>query len=156
MSQLKVKVVFPQGGRVNEVPGGTDITILRGTDTGGLFAIGQQINEPGSGPPLHCHRREDETFFIIEGEYEFLIGGRFLRLPTGCTVFGPRGVPHTFRSVGPGRGRIQVTITPAGFEQMFDELGALAEFGPPDPEQFVAVAKKYGVDILGPPSWPGG
>ena len=88
---------------------------------------------------------------MLEGEYEFRVGEQTFRAGPGTFVFGPRGIPHTFKCVGPGPGKIQVIISPPGFEAFFEELDVLARQGPPDRGQVVALAGKYGVDFLGPP-----
>jgi hypothetical protein len=66
-------------------------------------------------------------------------------------VFGPRGIAHTFKCLSPNPGKIQVIISPPGFEAFFEELDVLARRGPPDMGQVVALAANYGVEILGPP-----
>jgi hypothetical protein len=50
-----------------------------------------------------------------------------------------------------GPGRIQVIISPPGFEAFFEELDVLARQGSPDMGAVVALAGKYGVEFLGPP-----
>jgi quercetin dioxygenase-like cupin family protein len=150
----RVKIVPPGAGKTRNVLGETATSILTGEDTGGAYAVGEQVNLPGGGPPLHKHHREDEGFYILEGEYDFHVGDRVIRASPGTYLFAPRGIPHTFRCVGPGRGRLQVTITPAGLERFFEELSALASAGPPEMGAFIALAQQYELEILGPP--PGG
>ena len=41
--------------------------------TGGAYALFEVATPPGAGPPPHIHHREDEVFYVLEGEYEFLI-----------------------------------------------------------------------------------
>jgi hypothetical protein len=79
------------------------------------------------------------------------VGEQTFRAGPGTFVFGPRAIPHTFRCVGSGPGKIQVIISPPGFEAFFEEVDVLARQGPPDMGQVVALAGKYGVDFLGPP-----
>ncbi|MFL6085518.1 MAG: cupin domain-containing protein [Mycobacterium sp.] len=47
-------------------------------------------------PPPHRHRREDEIFCVLEGEYEFVVGDRTIPATAGSVVYGPRNIPHTF------------------------------------------------------------
>jgi quercetin dioxygenase-like cupin family protein len=100
---------------------------------------------------LHRHSREDEGFFVLAGEYELRVGEQTFRAAPGTFVFGPRGLAHTFRCLGPGPGKILVIISPPGFAALFEELDVLARQGTPDRGQVVALAGKYGLEILGPP-----
>jgi mannose-6-phosphate isomerase-like protein (cupin superfamily) len=114
-------------------------------------AVQQQATQPGGGPPLHRHSREDEGFFVLEGEYDIRVGEQTFRAGPGTFVFGPRGIAHTFKCVGTGPGKIQVIISPPGFETFFEEVNMLARQGPPDKGQGEDLAGKYGVEFLGPP-----
>lgn len=151
MDQGSAKVVRPGAGRTVDVLGDRVRLVLGGADTGGAYAIVEQASEPGSGPPLHLHHREEEAFYILEGEYEFKVGEQVIRATSGTYLFAPRGIPHTFKCVGTMSGRVQATITPAGFENFFVEVSGLAAQGPPDLEKVVALARTYGLEILGPP-----
>jgi hypothetical protein len=107
------------------------------------------------------HTREDEWFYILEGELAFWVGGRRMDAPAGAFVYGPRGIPHTFM-VTSAEARFLVGVEPAGFE---DFVRALAEpartralppqtVQPPDPVRLTAVAAEYGIEVLGPPGIP--
>jgi quercetin dioxygenase-like cupin family protein len=88
---------------------------------------------------------------VLEGEYEFRVGDQTVRAAPGTFVFGPRGIPHTFKCVGNRAGKVQVIISPPGFENFFEELDVLAKEGPPKMGQVIALAQNYGVEVLGPP-----
>ena len=149
--KAKPKIVPPGAGKALHVLGDVVTSLVVGADTGGAYAVQQQATGPGGGPPLHRHSREDEGFFVLAGEYEFRVGEQTFRAAPGTFVFGPRGIPHTFKCLGPNPGKIQVIISPPGFEAFFEELDVLARRGPPDMGQVVALAANYGVEILGPP-----
>ena len=40
--------------------------------TGGAYSLFEVSTQPGVGPPPHVQHREDECFYVLEGEYEFL------------------------------------------------------------------------------------
>jgi quercetin dioxygenase-like cupin family protein len=113
---------------------------------------------PGGGSPPHVHSREDETFYVVEGEFEFLVAGAPIRLKAGEHLFAPRDVPHNFRNVGSEPGKMIITATPAGLENFFSEIGTKLSSRddapvPPSPDdiaRLVATAPKYGLKILGP------
>ena len=43
---------------------------IHGRDTNGTISTIESYDPPGGGPPPHIHHREDETFQILEGEFE--------------------------------------------------------------------------------------
>ena len=129
--------------------------------TDGRVAVIEHLAPQGAGSPLHVHRREDEWFYVIEGELTFWVGGRVIQATTGSFVYGPRDVPHTF-VVSSAEARFLLVTEPAGFENF---MRALAEpagtrtlppapSGPPDFERLVSIAAEYGLEILGPPGIP--
>jgi quercetin dioxygenase-like cupin family protein len=102
---------------------GIAITIrLHGRDTGGVLSVIESVDQPGGSPPPHIHHREDETFQVLEGEFEFTCGGQTLTARKGATIFAPRGVPHSYRWVGHTPGRLMAILTPAGFEDFSRKL----------------------------------
>ena len=76
---------------------------------------------PGGGPPLHIHTREDETFYVLDGEVEFLLGEETVTARRGDFVNIPRGTVHRFINTGTDTARLVLTFTPAGIEQWFAE-----------------------------------
>jgi mannose-6-phosphate isomerase-like protein (cupin superfamily) len=118
-------------------------------DTGGEYALLHGLTPPGHGTPLHRHHREDEGFLVLAGEYEIRLGDRVVPARAGDFVFGPRGLPHLYRNVRSSPGRIQVLISPAGFEQFFLEAARMTSNGRPDMGRVVALAReKFEVDVL--------
>jgi mannose-6-phosphate isomerase-like protein (cupin superfamily) len=122
---------------------------LSGEDTGGRYALLEDVTPPGGGTPLHVHHREDEGFYILEGHYRFEAAGKTLEAQAGDFVFVPRDVPHRFRNIGATTGTILLTLEPAGLEVFFRELAAVP--GPPDPAKVAPIFARYGLELLGPP-----
>jgi mannose-6-phosphate isomerase-like protein (cupin superfamily) len=81
--------------------------------TGGAYALFEATTQPGAEPPPHVHHREDEAFYVLEGEYQFLVGGETLSAE-GSLLYVPKGTLHANRSVGEGVGRMLLTQTPGG------------------------------------------
>jgi quercetin dioxygenase-like cupin family protein len=62
--------------------------------------------EPGfEGPEPHTHDDHVDSFYVLDGEAEFLVDGETLLLGPGSFVAAPPGVEHTF-AVGPGPSRL--------------------------------------------------
>ena len=124
--------------------------------TSNAFGLIEVLAPVGPASPYHVHRAEDETFYVLEGELEFISGERRLTGVPGSYVFLPREIPHGFRVVGTSPARFLVLVTPGGFEGFLIEIGkpasALTLPAPsePDMDKLTAVAAKYEIEILGP------
>ena len=130
--------------------------LVTGEQTGGAYAVAEDRSMPGFGPPPHVHQREDEAFYVIEGEYVFGSDDGEVRVGPGTFVHAPRGHVHWWRNVGTGRGRHLELFMPAGLEKMFEEVGepvvdVNAAPPPPDPARLLAAAPRYGVEFRLPP-----
>ena len=69
-------------------------------DTDGDLYIFDSTRLKEGGPPLHYHFSQDEWWYIISGEFLFKVGEEMYKAKAGDSVFGPRGIPHTFAKVG--------------------------------------------------------
>ena len=124
--------------------------------TGNAFGLIEQLAPVGPASPYHVHRAEDETFYVLDGQLEFISGERRSTGGPGSSVFLPRDIPHGFRVVGESPARFLVLTTPGGFEGFFMEVGRPAEAltlpvpSAPDMQKLMALAAKYRVEILGP------
>lgn len=119
--------------------------------TGGAMSIVDSLGGPGSGPPLHVHDAEDETFVMLSGEAEFLLAGDRMRKGPGETVFVPRGTEHTFRILGPRPSRHLVILTPGGFEGFFAEMAGRQCRIPEDMGAILEAAGRFALRFTGPP-----
>jgi quercetin dioxygenase-like cupin family protein len=125
-------------------------------DTGGLMTIVEVTEPPGSEAPLHVHHREDEGFFILEGDVTFEVGDTTIEASAGDYAFGPRDIPHRY-TVGDKGCRMLFIFTPGGFEDTLIEMSEPAASrtlppppqGPPDMEQIQAIAQRHGCELLG-------
>jgi quercetin dioxygenase-like cupin family protein len=124
---------------------------IHGHDTGGVVSAVESHDVPGGGPPPHIHSREDETFQVLEGEYEFTVDGKSFVVKKGTTIFAPRGIPHTYRYLGQTPGRLMCVITPAGFEEFFEVIGALTPQQQQDIPRVITIGKEFGLEFLPPP-----
>ena len=143
-----VSVGAGEGERIRSPLGGDVTQIVRGELSNGALAALEAVNGPGEGPPLHVHTREDETVYVLEGEFRWRLGEELSVGGPGSFVFIPRGVPHTWQVIGEGNGRMLVTFFPAGMEGFFDGLAAMEEF---DLDVFRAAAAEHGMEVVGPP-----
>jgi quercetin dioxygenase-like cupin family protein len=125
---------------------GESIEILVSAETtNGLSTTIAQTSPPGGGPPPHLHTKEDESFYVLYGEYEFLKDGQWQPVPHGQAIHAPRGSVHTFRNVGDQVGKMLIFITPGGFENYLEEISAFAM--PDDLDKVLAVSERYGISF---------
>ena len=128
--------------------------------TGGAYSLFEVTTQPNGGPPPHVQHREDEAFYVLEGEYEFLSGEETIRAGTGSLIYVRKGTLHAHKNVGEGVGRMLVTETPGGlYEHFFEEVGKPME-GEAKPLAFeerseverriMEVASEYGIEVLPP------
>lgn len=94
--------------------------------SGGSLAVSEVYNANASTDwgPGHVHTREDEIWYVIEGELSFKVGGRTATAGPGTLVFAPRGVPHQY-IVSKAPARYLLIFTPAGIEPLFPEVDDL-------------------------------
>ena len=125
-------------------------------DTGGQMAIIEVTEPAGAEAPLHVHHREDEGFWLLEGDVTFEVGDRTIAAHAGDYVFGPRDIAHRY-TVGSSGCRMLFIMTPGGFENLVIGMSqpALARTLPPpmteepDWEHVAAVAAAHGAELLG-------
>jgi quercetin dioxygenase-like cupin family protein len=70
-------------------------------DTNGAFLLIEATLAPGTEPPPHVHTREDELFYVLEGEFDVYVGKEAFKVETGECVFLPRFTPHASRCSAP-------------------------------------------------------
>lgn len=129
---------------------------ITGAQTGGLLSVVEMTNPPHFEGPLHVHHREDETFWILDGEATIEVGDRVIQGGAGDVVFGPRDIPHRY-SVGPNGCRMLFIFTPGGLEEAIVEMSDPAAERtvpppaqePPDFERLLPIIEKAGGEILG-------
>ena len=138
-------------GRALETPTGDSVTVKADTEkTNGSLTVIEFVIGPKQGPALHAHLREDELWYVIEGEFRFKAGDAMLQASTGGMAFGPRGTPHCFQNIGDAPGRLLVITTPSGLERFFEQFAELLP-GPVDRDRLAAVGHANWVEFVGPP-----
>lgn len=126
----------------------TIVVRVTSESTGGAFALLEEA-PPMVDTPAHVHEREDELFYVLEGEHVYQVGDAEFRLGPGGLAFAPRGVPHAQRRVVPGVGRQLVLVSPGGFEGFFRDLAAAHEAGTLGPDAYATASERFGITWLG-------
>jgi quercetin dioxygenase-like cupin family protein len=148
--------VPPGEGRILRVFGELVTYKVTSYQTGGAYSLFEVASRPGTEAPPHVQHREDESFYVLEGDYEFLVEDRTLRMPAGSLLYVPRGNLHAHKNVGESTGRMLVSQTPGGLhERFFEEVGEEVSNRreprvPARPESLTrtrAIAAGYGIEI---------
>ena len=139
----KVKVIFGAGDEYRY--------LATGDHTDGGYFLVEAIVPPGGGPPFHIQTREEEAFYVLEGQLSFYGDAGEIVAGPGTYLNIPKGAKHRFRNNSDETAKMLLFFTPAGIEGLFDEFGEMA-----DPAgDFSAVIRslnvlgeKYGVQYL--------
>ncbi|MGC2288767.1 MAG: cupin domain-containing protein [Thermoplasmata archaeon] len=144
-------LVLSGGGQVIPGPSGLSSLIkARAETTDGTFTLLEHRVPPGAGPPLHVHVREDEMWFVLEGELRFKADQEIFRAPAESFVFVARGTPHCLQNIGSVPARYLEMFVPSGMERFFEEM-ATQPPGGFAPEAYRAIAERAFMKVVGPP-----
>src|SRR3954451_11779028 len=152
---MKATIRTTNEGRTIAVVGDVYRFLATGEDTDGKYALWEAIVAPGGGPPQHVHSREEDGFYVVEGEITFQVGDKRLVATAGMFANMPVGTPHSFKNESGQPAKMLISVAPAGLEQMFFDVGVpLAEGAttalPPTKqviEKLLAIALRSGVEI---------
>jgi quercetin dioxygenase-like cupin family protein len=141
------------------------LTVIRasGDATDGRLALVEQTAPSGHSPPPHIHQREDEWFYVLDGELTFWLDGDRSVGGPGSLAFLPMGIPHGFAVTSSEPARFLIGTSPSGFDSFVRAVGSQAESAtlpPPDhpmpsPDELGRMAAEHGITLLGPPGIPG-
>ena len=142
-------------GRTLAVLGDVYHFLSTGEDTNGKYALWEAIVPPGGGPPPHVHSREEEGFYILEGEITFQVGDERILAKAGTFANMPVGTPHSFKNESSHPAKMLIWVAPAGLEKMFFESGVSLHPGatsasPPtkaEIDKLLEIAPRYGIEI---------
>src|SRR3954452_15864727 len=148
----------PTEGRTIAVVGDVYRFLATGEETDGKYALWEALVPPGGGPPPHVHSREEEGFYILEGEITLTVSGERVVAKAGTFANMPVGTPHSFRNESDRPAKMLISVVPAGLERMFFEVGVPLPEGtttaaPPTEDEInrlLALAPNYGIEIRVP------
>jgi len=119
--------------------------LVHGCEVNDAYAIIEQIIPPDCGPPLHVHRHETEIFFVVDGQFEIVVGDHSVAGLPGTSAVCPRNIPHKFRNISDAPARLTVTIIPGHFGEFFERVD---KADPDDHEAIRALAAEYDIEVL--------
>ncbi|QBD77372.1 cupin domain-containing protein [Ktedonosporobacter rubrisoli] len=147
-----VHAVILKAGEGRTIPLGPIQMLVQedGTHTRGTLGIAELSVAPHAPtPPPHFHRTFEESFYVLEGELEFLAGTKTLRAGAGTFVMVPIGAVHTFSNPTGKAARFLNTFTPPRYLGYFEELSQLIQAGvTPDSRQFAELMARYDTVVV--------
>jgi quercetin dioxygenase-like cupin family protein len=122
---------------------------VRGDDTGGALTVVEHVLPAGYiAMPLHTHRRETETTYVLEGTLWVQLDRRVHRVHAGQTLVKPAGVPHTFWNEGAADARFLEMSTPGGLDRWYEEIAAvIPTSGAVDTAPVLEISRRYGLEF---------
>ena len=127
-------------GAKHLVVGDTMRVLAKSGDTGGAFEVFEMTAPRDSGPPLHAHPWT-ESYSVIEGTVDILIGDRTVAGSPGCFVQIPAGTFHSYR-ITSDMARVIIVTSPSGAADFFSEVDRETDF-----ETIVGIALKHGFTL---------
>jgi len=128
--------------------------LATGKETGGSYAFFENFVYPDGGPPPHIHTREEEGFYILEGEVTFYVEDQILVGRPGDSFHVKRGTLHRFKNESGKPAKMLVWVAPAGLEEMFLRIGKPVEdvtiapgVDPTEIDRLLELAPEYGLEI---------
>jgi quercetin dioxygenase-like cupin family protein len=121
-----------------------------GRQTGGRFDFMLMDVAHRSGPPLHVHETQDDTFYVLSGVLSVQAGDQVLELGPGDFATVPPGVAHTFDNLDAEQGPVRVVniMTPGGYDELFEEWEQVSA---PSAADVAAIYARHGARPVGPP-----
>jgi quercetin dioxygenase-like cupin family protein len=153
--------LFVQPGQGDSYWFGQDLYTFKavGEDTSQAYALCEVIVAPQGGTPPHRHSRENESFYVQDGEIEFQLEDRTIVATAGTFLHSPKGQLHRFTNTTSAPAKLLIWVTPAGFEKFIAEVGKAVNgsivpapvLSPEDLNKILTTAPKYGIEIIPPP-----
>jgi mannose-6-phosphate isomerase-like protein (cupin superfamily) len=115
-------IITMPGEQQTVTPADQNIHIFAGADTTdgkiGFLVLEDVVAGGGPGPAI-THSKESETWYVLEGTYEFHVGDTVFEGGPGTFVSVDAGQPHGF--INKTAGKLLVVFAPGGYEEFFKE-----------------------------------
>ena len=158
MKESLASTATPQKEALNWL-GELAIIHTTGKETNGAYCVVELYATKEGSPPWHVHHREDEGFYVIDGEFTFYVGDKVVKAKAGDYLLAPKDIPHTYTVDSEGHARVLMICSPAGFENLVREMSIPASsLTPPPPGEassdysnLMEITHKYGTEFIDRP-----
>jgi quercetin dioxygenase-like cupin family protein len=114
---------------------------VSGADTNGKYDLLLDNFKETFHLPMHMHKEHAETFTILDGVGEFIVGGEKITATKGTIVHVPPGTPHELLT--PQTCVATMVFEPAGFGDYLEDFAKLSPEELADPKITSAIDKKH-------------
>ena len=141
-------------------PGDIYTVLAPAAETDGAYFVMEGLVPTDGGPPPHIHHNQVETFYIVEGQMEILLGDRVYEAKAGDFVHVSKGTPHRFINRSQTPAKIVLTFVPAGdaeqffreaFEQTTDRSAPTQPLDDAFIQRLLQAAERHDIEFLPPP-----
>ena len=159
---LSPSIAYKRGrsvGSSNWYMGSLLTFLAESKDNRTAFTLIEVFLKPGNEPPPHVHEREDELFYVLEGEMDVYVGKEVFNVGAGECLFLPKLKPHTFIARSPKLRNLALFV-PGGLEGCFRARSSPAEklelpteaatYSTSNLEPVARAFEEYGVRFLSP------
>ncbi len=130
-------------------------------NTRGIYSLFVSSVPAGESVPIHTHLKEDEAYYLLDGQWEVydFDHKETLILGPDTYVYVPMGMNYGFKNISDQTGRLVLIITPGGLEGFFEGIGQIIDdpenpppppSGPPDFIKAAQVAARYNITFIPP------
>ncbi|WP_306361430.1 cupin domain-containing protein [Nocardia sp. CC227C] len=121
-------------------------------ETNDKYSLFEATLRPGEGSPFHVHSREEEAFFVLDGEVAFYTETERIPARPGTFINASIGVVRGFRNETDRNARMLILVAPSGLEGMFLEDGTIltdpTQEAPRGGTECPVVAGQYGIEVM--------
>ena len=139
MTARQLVIGSGEGAR-HQVVGDSMRVLASAADTGGAFEVFELVGPRDSGPPPHAHPWT-ESYSVIEGTVDVLMGDKTFSGVPGCFIQIPAGTFHSYR-ITSDSAKVIVVTSPSGASAFFSEVDRETDF-----EKITAIAAKHGFTL---------
>ena len=133
--------VSKDGGEIYDL-GVISMRVLVEDQSGGAFALVEFRGDEGPWTIPHVHTRTSESFFVLDGTFEFECDGETVTAGAGDYLLVPVSSPHMI-TARPGGGALLALMAPAGLHEMFKALSRLPSDSLRDPVVRREIAARF-------------
>lgn len=122
--------------------------LATGALTGGAFALVEERTSRGISVPLHRHDDDMESFYVLEGEMSFYLGGHAgVRVPAGTFTHIPGGTVHGFR-IDSEMARYLI-LTTSRHAQFYHAITSLSPEAAITDAMIQKACREFGIEFVG-------